>query len=233
MGAELTTPSMPPRPAWLERAMKLARKARTSDSETVATTTSTCTDRWRVLRRSFTESEPRRPRCTSSRPSNCDPTLFGYWVWVRVGRVLHPLERGALRDALAVHPRHRAAVEVQPPAVAALLVGVEVDAARLAEAGSLSGESRAISGRPRVDLGRSREISRMISSQPRVNLGRSRVDLGRPAVPLRSRRARDRSYTKPPRRVREGSEKGPSRCGDARSSSAACGAGGVSRSRSR
>ena len=39
--AELTTPSMPPRPAWLERAMKLARKARTSDSETVATTTST------------------------------------------------------------------------------------------------------------------------------------------------------------------------------------------------
>jgi len=36
--------------AWLERAMKLARKARTSDSETVATTTS-----------------------TSSRPSNCDP----------------------------------------------------------------------------------------------------------------------------------------------------------------
>mmetsp|Transcript_22697 Transcript_22697/g.66710 ORF Transcript_22697/g.66710 Transcript_22697/m.66710 type:complete len:200 (-) Transcript_22697:648-1247(-) len=45
--------------------------------------------------------------------------------------LVQALELRPLRDALAVHPRHRAAVEVQPPAVAALLVGVEVDAARL------------------------------------------------------------------------------------------------------
>ena len=45
--------------------------------------------------------------------------------------LVEALELGALRDEGAVDPHHRAAVVVQPPAVAPLLVRVEVDTARL------------------------------------------------------------------------------------------------------